>query len=114
MLTDEVVSNATELQAQLEELMLELETSTSVAEASQILLVQASESLSASESLLNETEDSLDISRSRLAILGVRLMELEAQIDQNELDFEVARNLTEIAVELANQTESVRMSCAKH
>ena len=107
MLADEVVSNATDLQAQLEQLMLQLVTSTSLADDSEMLLDQASGSLDASESLLNTSEGSLDMSHSRLAELGGRLRELEAQIDQNELDFAVAQNLTESAVLLADQAESV-------
>jgi len=39
--------------------------------------------------------------------MNTRLEALQAQIEQNIIDFSNARNLTDTAVDLANQTEQV-------
>lgn len=102
-----MVVNSTILRDQLDQLLRDLDASTSIANTTESLLGGASETLDNSEALLGESEGAINSSRSRLTVLRGRLSGLEVQIEQNEFELRVARNLTASAVLLADEAELV-------
>ena len=59
--------------------------------------------------MVGDSERILNDSRVIVANLTARLSTLQQQIIENERNLEIARNLTEQAQQLANQTDVVRM-----
>ena len=59
--------------------------------------------------MVGDSERILNDSRVIVANLTARLSTLQQQIIENERNLEIARNLTEQAQQLANQTDAVRM-----
>ena len=102
-----MVTNSSILLNRLDELVQQLGTSNTIADSAESVLGGASDTLDSSEALLDESEGIINTSRSRLTALAERLRGLEVQIEQNEVNLEVARNLTISAVALADQAESV-------
>ena len=55
------------------------------------------------------TEGLLNSSRDILTNISERLLALEQQIDQNEVDLVEARNLTTVAQQVASEVQNVRL-----
>lgn len=66
------------------------------------------------ETLLGNTETSLNHSRDILSNISKRLIALEMQIQQKRVDVEEARNLTSITQDLADHVANVSFSSNLH
>ena len=109
MLADDAINSSRSLEAQLNLLVQQLGEYNSITNTTGILLDEATEDLDSSENLLDGSEKAIGASRVSLQDLGRRLEGLEALIAENEENLEVARNLTSVAAEVANETELVRI-----
>lgn len=105
MTADEVIGNISGLRDQLNGLVQELAVATSVAEATESLLDEASNALNSSESLLQESGGVIAGVRSSLLGLRERLAGLESDIEENEHALQEASNLTSLAAAAANETQ---------
>lgn len=108
MLASEVIESIPLLRDQLNQLIQQLAEGNVVANTTRSLLDEASELLDTSESLLGDSESVIVEARRSLSELGGRVGELESQIERNEVDIQVARNLTSLAAVAADETEMVR------
>lgn len=108
MLANEVIENVPLLRDQLNQLIQQLADGNLVADTTRLLLNGASGLLNTSESLLGDSEGVIVEARRSLSELGERLGELESQVERNEVDLQVASNLTSLAEEAATVTEMVR------
>lgn len=106
-MADEIVGNATLLQDQLNQSSEQLTSTNLTVDMIESLIQNTSTSLDDSEAFLEDSRDTISSSRSTLFELGRRIRGLELQVEQNEVDLEMARNLTDVAARIANQTELV-------
>ena len=110
-LAGEVIANSLSLQNLLDQLFQQLSAAGNVANTASSLLNEAEGGLGVAEMILDASRNQQTSSDSTLRELATRLAGLRLLIQQNRVDLEVARNLTTVATEVADQAEMVRGEC---